>query len=236
MIEEGDMTLYSEYMDSSSDAAYGDHFLRILLSIFSLNHINAFLDIYELLRQWWPGNIDMYKILDYESTWEMLDPEGRMAIFRKRQQVKFLQDNIISFEDYAWGDGEIFVDYKCAPGVVVDRYREGDRWNILISLRGTKNKGDVEEFYIQRTVKNGFTNSEEWQQAEIRRRTRRLQMNVIFPSSRPCRAAVITQRSQNRPISLGPEHFHILPDGRQLLRWETTKVRSFDIYTLKWQW
>lgn len=178
----------------------------------------------------------MYEILDYESTWEMLDTEGRKAIFRKRQRVKFLQNNIIAFEDYAWGDGEIFADYKCAPGVVVDRYREGDRWNILISLRGTKNKGDIEEFYIERTVKNGFTNSEEWQQAEIRRQTKHLQMNVIFPSSRPCRAAVITQRSENRPITLGLEHFRTLPDGRQLLTWETTKVRSFDIYTLKWQW
>lgn len=192
--------------------------------------------MYELIRQWWPSNTDIYEILEYESTWEMLDTEGRIAIFRKRQRVKFLQNNIIAFEDYAWGDGEIFTDYKCVPGVVADRYREGDRWNILISLRGTKNRGDVEEFYIERTVKNGFTNSEEWQQAEIRRQTKRLQMNVIFPSSRPCRAAVITQRSQNRPIALSPEHFRMLPDGRQLLTWETTKVRSFDIYTLKWQW
>lgn len=48
----------------------------------------------------------MYEILDYESTWEMLDTEGRMAIFRKRQRVKFLQNNIIAFEDYAWGDGK----------------------------------------------------------------------------------------------------------------------------------
>lgn len=228
--------MYSKYMDSFSDASYGDRFLRIFLSLLSLNHINAFLDIYELIRQWWPGNTDMYEILDYESSWEMLDPEGHMAIFRKRQRVKFLQNNIIAFEDYAWGDGEIFVDYRCAPGVVVDRYREGDRWNILISLRGTKNKGDVEEFYIERTVKNGFTNSEEWQQAEIRRRTKHLKMNVIFPSSRPCRTALITQRSQNRPIALGPAHFRTLPDGRQLLTWETTKVRSFDIYTLKWKW
>lgn len=61
---------------------------RLFLSLLSLNHINAFLDIYELLRQWWPGNIDMYEILDYESTWEMLDPEGRMAISRKSKSRK----------------------------------------------------------------------------------------------------------------------------------------------------
>lgn len=209
---------------------------RALLSLLSFNHIATLLDLYQLLRQWWPGNTDMYEILEYESTWEMLDTEGRLAIFRKRQRVKFLQNNIIAFEDYAWGDGDIFTDYKCAPGVVVDRYREGDRWNILISLRGTKNKGDIEEFYIERTVTNGFQNAEEWQQAEIRRRTRRLQMNVIFPSGRPCQKAELTQRSHNRPITLGPEHFRRLADGRQLVTWETDKVRAYDIYTLKWQW
>lgn len=223
-------------MDPSSQPSATATTVRNLLSLLSLNHIAALLDLYQLLRQWRPGNTDMYEILDYESTWEMLDTEGRMAVFRKRQRVKFLQNNIIAFEDYAWGDGEIFLDYKCAPGVVVDRYREGDRWNILISLRSTKNKGDVEDFYIERTVKDGFMATEEWQQAEIRRRTRRLQMNVIFPSNRLCQKAELTQRSNNRPTILGPEHFRRLADGRQLLTWETDRVRAYDIYTLKWQW
>lgn len=223
-------------MDSSSGDASSSRSIRSLLSLLSLNQIAALLNLFELFRQWWPKNADVYEILDYESTWEMLDTKGRIAVFRKRQRVKFLQNNIIAFEDYAWGDGEIFVDYKCAPGVVVDRYREDDHWNILISLRGTKNRGDFEEFYIERTVKNGFMNTEEWQQAEIRRRTRRLQMNVIFPSGRPCRSAVVAQRSHNRPLVLGPEHLRALPDGRHLLTWETRNVRAYDVYTLKWQW
>jgi hypothetical protein len=223
-------------MDSSAAPAAPRTFLRRLLALLSLNQLAALLELFEIAQQWWPGNPDMYEILDYESTWELLDTAGHLAVFHKRQRVKFLQNNIIAFEDYAWGDGEIFVDYKCAPGVVVDRYREGDRWNILISLRSTKNKNDIEEFYIERTVKAGFVHREEWQQAEIRRRTRRLQMNVIFPQGRPCQQAVLTQRSHTRPTVLGPEHFRCLPDGRQLLTWETTHVCAYDIYTLKWHW
>ena len=42
----------------------------------------------------------------------------------------------------------MFGEYKCLPGVEVDRYQEGDRWNILISLRETKSSGDIEDFYI----------------------------------------------------------------------------------------
>ena len=52
----------------------------------------------------------------------------------------------------------------------MDRYRDGDRWNILISLRETRSRGDIEDFYIERTARNGFTKREEWRQAEIRLR------------------------------------------------------------------
>jgi hypothetical protein len=50
------------------------------------------------------------EILEYDSTLELLDVKSETAIFRKLQRVKFLQDNIIAFQDYAWGDGDIFAD------------------------------------------------------------------------------------------------------------------------------
>jgi hypothetical protein len=53
---------------------------------------------------------------------------------------------VIAFEDYAWGDGDVLAEYKCSPGFEADRYLEGDRWNILISLRETKHRGDVQDF------------------------------------------------------------------------------------------
>ena len=129
----------------------------------------------------------MYEILDYDSTLELVDPQGATATFKRRQRVKFLQDNIIAFQDHAWGDGEIFADYKCSPGIEVDRYQAGDRWNVLISLRETKSAGDVEDFYIERTVRGGFTQNEEWRQIEIRHRTKRLKLAIIFPEERRVR-------------------------------------------------
>lgn len=178
----------------------------------------------------------MYEILTYDAMLELLDSKGERAIFRKRQKVKFLQDNVIAFEDYAWGDGTTLADYKCSPGLVVDRYREGDRWNVLISLRETKNRGDVVEFYIERKVKGGFTRTEEWQQVELRRRTHHLQLKVIFPKGRPCKRAIVIQRSRNKVLVLGMELFRLLPDGRQLLAWETHHVNRYEVYTLKWNW
>lgn len=179
---------------------------------------------------------DPFEILDYEATLELKDTAGKLAHFAKRLRVKFLQNTVIAFEDYAWGDGEILAAYKCAPGVVVDKYKDGDRWNILISLREAKDAGDIEGFYIERTERNTFTRAEEWLQTEIRRPTRRLRMDIIFPRQRPCRRALLLQRRLNRAQVLGPEHFRTLPDGRQLVTWETRQVTAYDIYTLKWKW
>lgn len=119
---------------------------------------------------------------------------------------------------------------------MVDRYQEGDRWNVLISLHETKNSGDITDFYIERTAKNGFTQPDESLQIEIRHPTKRLKMGVIFPPTRRCQRAVLLQRSQNHSTVLGPECFTHLPDGRQVLTWETTKIEQFEIYTLKWSW
>ena len=178
----------------------------------------------------------VYEILEYDSTLELLDPKGEAALFKRHERVKFLQDNVIAFQDRAWGDGEIFADYKCSPGIEVDRYQEGDRWNVLISLRETKSAGDVDDFYIERKVRRGFTRDEEWRQTEIRDRTRWLSLAIIFPKERLCQRAVLIERNRKRTTVLDQGNFSTLPDGRQVLTWETRKPRLFEIYTLKWKW
>ena len=178
----------------------------------------------------------LYEVLEFDAVLELLDPEGKTAIFKKRQRIKFLQDYVLAFQDYAWGEGDIFVDYKCSPGVVVDRYQEGDRWNVLISLRATKNSGDVEDFFIERRVTGGFTKNEEWWQSEMQNQIRWLKLSVIFPPERHCKHAVLVERHRNSTTPLDSTCLTDLPDGRQILTWETHKPKRFESYMLKWQW
>lgn len=196
--------------------------------------------LYKLFRKLFPffrrqPNPGIYEILEYETTLQ-LSVTGETATFLKRQKVRFLQDNVISFEDYAWGEGEIFADYHCSPGIVVDRYLAGDRWNILISLRESKSRGDLEEFFIQSTYKNSFLKPEEWQQVEIRHPTKRLKMTIIFPKDRHCKRALLQRRRHHQSIELDNEHFGLLPDGRQMVTWETTNIEPLEVYTLRWGW
>ncbi len=98
----------------------------------------------------------LYEVLEYETTLELLDKEGEHAIFHKRQQVRYLQNNIIAYQDQAWGDGQILRNYRCSPGQSVDRYKLGHKTLILISLREIKQRGDIDEFNIQWEMRNGF--------------------------------------------------------------------------------
>ncbi|MCB0159094.1 MAG: hypothetical protein KDD83_13250 [Caldilineaceae bacterium] len=178
----------------------------------------------------------IFEVLDYDSTLELLDSKGKKAVFRRRQKVRFLQDHVIAFQDYAWGDGDPLADYKIAPGVEVDRYKEGDRWNLLISLRETKSRGDIEEFHIERSVRNGFTQPTEWRQTEIWLTTHRLRLAIIFPKTRHCTRALLHKRSVDKTVELDGEHIQPLPDGRQIVTWEERHPKRAEIYTIRWEW
>lgn len=178
----------------------------------------------------------MYEVLEYTSRLELQDTKGERAIFYKRERVRFLQDNIIAFQDQASGEGEIFADYKCSPGEAVDRYREGHRYRILISLRETKKRGDIEEFHIERSIGGGFTRDDEYFQTEVDHPTKKLSVSVVFPKRRRPKQITLVEQNSTRTIHLGPQHTRTLPDGRQQVTWSTDKPRLFEAYILRWSW
>jgi hypothetical protein len=178
----------------------------------------------------------MYEVLDYEARLELKDGKGKTAVYSKHQLVRFLQDHIIAYQDIAWGDGDIFADYKCSPGVEVDRYREGHRYNILISLRETKQRGDETTFRIERTIRNGFTQKVEQFQTEIDNRTNKLSLSVISPRSRLPVKVDLIELNTRRTSTLDREHHQVLPDGRHKYIWKTSSPRLYEAYILRWGW
>jgi hypothetical protein len=102
-------------------------------------------DALKALRKAIQGRCDrgLYEVLDYELTPELKDGQGKKTTFKKREEVRYPQNNVIAYQDQAWGDGEILLNYRCTPGTPVDRYRSGFKTCILISRREVKDKGDV---------------------------------------------------------------------------------------------
>ena len=135
-----------------------------------------------------------------------------------------------------WGRGEIFADYRVSPGTPVDRYRDGNKYRVLISLREVKRRGEVFRISIDRTVRNGFNVKTGWSETLISHRTRRFRITVIFPKTRPPKHVDLVQVNGGRTLRLGGQNTVILSDGRHRVFWETSRPKLFETYTLRWKW
>lgn len=204
----------------------------------SLPWLEILSELWKVLRTLSRGMADegMYEVLAYESTLEIKDRQGKRAQFRKRQRVKYLQNDIIAYQDQAWGDGDILLNYRCRPGRVVDQYRPGQKTHLLISLRDNKSKGDIDQFHIEWQSRNGFTRSVEQWETEISHRTKHLELKVIFPQARPPIRLWLQHQLQRRTENIQQEALQQLPDGRWIVSWQTQKPRLHERYILKWEW
>lgn len=182
------------------------------------------------------ANEGIYEVLEYDSTLELVDPRGKNAIYRKREKIRYLQDNNIAYQDQAWGDGEILVNYRCSPGYPVDHYRSGYKTLILISLREVKNKGDVSDFNMEWGIKRGFLRKTGFWATEISHRTKRMKVQVVFPKVRPPLRVSMVERNRQRTWILDKETVRRQPDGRWLVAWEKSQPQLYEQYILNWEW
>lgn len=207
----------------------------ILKNIFQIDVLETVKTLWQVGKrlQHLPG---LYEVLEYDTRLELLDNKGKIAKFYKHQKVRFLQDNIIAYQDQAWGDGNIFADYHCSPGIPVDRYQEGHRYRILISLRETKQRGDIEDFYIERRIEEGFKKQVEYFQTAVDHVTRHLTITVIFPKTRLPKRVVLVEHRTSRTTSASDNTLQTLPDGRQQVKWVIQKPKLFEQYSIRWEW
>lgn len=182
------------------------------------------------------ANEGIYEVLDYEYQIELKDKSGKHATIKKREKIRYLQDHITSYQDWAWGDKKVFLNYRCSPGIAVDEFRLGHKTCKLISLRELRSKGDIDEFHMEWDMMQGFLKSTGFWGTGIRHRTKKVTVKVIFPKDRPPLQASITESNLQRTQILGIEAQKLLPDGNTMIIWENSNPRLYENYVLKWEW
>jgi hypothetical protein len=204
----------------------------------NLQYVGVFMELWNIGRKFIRGiaNEGVYETLEYESTLEISNNKGTNATFSKRKKIRYLQDNIIAYQDYGWGDGEILLNYRSSRGMAVDRYRSGYKTYILLSLRDVKNREDVDEFNIQWNIRNGFLTKDGYWATDISNRTKQLKVNIIFPKSRPPHRLSVEESNRKRTQFLDSGAKKKLPDGRWRVTWEKKKPKLYEIYVLRWVW
>lgn len=180
--------------------------------------------------------VGIYEVLNYESTLELQDASGENAVFSKREKVRYLQNNIIAYQDQAWGDGEILLNYKSTPGKAVDMYRPGRKTIILISIQNIRQFGDQDEFLIEWGMKNSFLRERELWETSVDHPTQRMRLNIIFPANRPPTKVLLIEETKHTSRIVNDENVSKLVDGRWMVYWETNHPRQHERYSLQWDW
>ena len=188
----------------------------------------------KIVRGW--SHEGIYEVLDYECQLELKDKNGKLATVQKREKIRYLQDYITSYQDQAWGDRNVFLNYRCSPGVPVDEFRLGHKTYKLISLRESRNKGDTDEFHIEWDMQRGFLKSTGFWGTAISHRTKKVIVKVVFPKDRPPLHISIVESNLQRTRDLAKDAQRLLPDGRTMITWENENPRLYENYVLKWEW
>lgn len=171
-------------MATSDASKQQDSIAKVIALLFSLPWLEIVAEVWKITQKLWRGlaNEGIYEVLEHEATLELLGRSGKKARVYKKQRVRYVQDNVLAFQDQAWGDGEILLNYQCTPGVEVDRYQLDHKTIVLISLRERKQRDDTDEFNIQWDIQDGFLKKEEQWTTEVSHRMH--QNSGDFPSIR----------------------------------------------------
>ena len=217
-----------------------NHLLQIIAEVsgagFPWLDISA--EIWRRCRRLWQRltDVGIYEVLSHEATLEIKDSKGHKAHLHKRQQVRYLQNNVIAYRDQAWGDGDALLNYCCSPGIEVDRYKPAHTTYIVISLRETKQRGDIDEYDIQWDAKDAFTRSREAWVTEISHRTTQIKLQIIFPTGRPPHNIKMTERYRNRVHEIDRANYQQMADGRWLISWQMQHPRINERFLFEWDW
>lgn len=180
--------------------------------------------------------VGIYEVLSYECQLELKDKNGRLATVQKTEKVRYLQNRISAYQDQAWGDGDVFLNYQCSPGKPVDTYRLGHKTHKLISLREFRNKGDEDEFHIQWNFRNGFLKNVGFWGTGINHRTNKASVKIIFPKERPPLQFSINESNMQKTQPLGKDSQQKLANGRTMIYWEKDTPRLYENYVIRWEW
>lgn len=193
---------------------------------------------WKLIRKIFHGfsNEGVYEVLDFEYQIELKDKQGKSAVIKKREKIRYLQDYISTYQDWAWGDGKVFLNYRCSPGKPVDEFRLGHKTCKIISLGEFRSKGDIDEFNMEWEMRQGFLKRIGFWGIGIRHRTKKVVIKIIFPKDRPPLSFSIIESNLQRTQNLGSDAQKLLPDGRMMINWENINPLSFETYVLKWEW
>ena len=175
-----------------------------------------------------------YENVMLEAVLDICDRQGRKAVVRRKQRIRFLAEDAGLIRELVWGEGNPLADYRVQGARCLGFQREGSKSVILLTLARRPTKGEEAVISSCRLISHALTDDNGYAEMLVERPTRYVALKVLFPRTRPPREAHLT----SQPPSLSKPSIPIRfgRDGRPYLIWRYNNPNRFTTYSLRWSW
>lgn len=136
----------------------------------------SWIDESELLEGYFP-----YETIKFSGRLKFLDTTRSVAIFTRRQRVRFLEDNVGVMFDRVWGEGVILGRYSVQEAKLMEPIRTSNGYILPLALPGRFRKGDVFDLVTHRRIIGAFDNDSGYWDTSMTKPTELIQITVITP-------------------------------------------------------
>jgi hypothetical protein len=190
-----------------------------------------------------------YRTLTSSLHWDITGQDGSEATLVRTREMEFTQNNVMALREYVITDDipPVIDDFKinangCSPEAVAIK-KEGNEWNILVSLNAVFHRHHRLTLTMVRKIKGAFTNPwGEYVTIRVPERTNALTVQITLPSGVMVKDGTpnircINNRGETPPQSLKSECLKTdQVTGRQRITWSPGSLPYGRAYRLSWQW
>jgi hypothetical protein len=137
---------------------------------------NPFLQPEDPKRDFFP-----YENVDFAATIEVLDQNWTAARYTRKQRIRFNEDGVTTFFDFAWGEGVLFANYNPHSMRIIDAFPARKGYIVALALPRKFYKGEVFEVVVERKVVGAFFDELNYWESTPRTPTGKLAVDIIAP-------------------------------------------------------
>ncbi len=173
-----------------------------------------------------PRDFFPYETIKFSARLEFIDRRG-VAVFSRRQRIRFLEDGVTTFFDLAWGEGILFANYTAGPLRILDAIRTPKGYVVALALPRPYHKGEVFEIDVRRRIVGSFLDEQVYWDTAMRVPTELFTIDVVPPYDR---------RIRHPEIAAPPQGDFDASESPKPLRLRVKQPAVHIPYKLSWSW
>jgi hypothetical protein len=166
---------------------------------------------------------------------DILRKDGSVARITKETLVRCEEGRVTFFIDTLFATGDIR-SVRISPGRVVDRWREGGKTFFRSEIDKPLVAGRTIRRSFSSLVRDTFGQPDDMFDVFVNHPTRRIEVAISFPKSRPPSAASFFERRGVESYPEAPPRMVIGNGGRPEVRVIHKNPRLYSTYVLAWTW